>query len=119
MTKRGFAACLEISEKIELHEHIGWTRGGWFRRMNKMDAPGLYPYRLKFRLICEPARTLPLTYSTKAAGEDAAWNDTGALIDKLIFVTDKSPTWNVFIQPSIMAIPAQDFDTLHGLLSCR
>lgn len=98
-----FRAIVEfIGEYFYCEDDLGWTK-----RNDKF----LYPYRIKFRVIHESRNPVRISFSTEGVENRAQWSRPN-FIDDIVFIADKSKTWNQYIQVSIINITPEDFNIL-------
>src|SRR3990170_4256653 len=101
---QGFVASCTIGKKQESDAHIGWTKG---------KAPYLFRYRFSLQdlKIAEPPLRISYTCSGAANDVPELLSPNGFLND-VIFIADKSQTWNQYVQVSIVAITDEDYSTV-------
>ncbi|MEM5785222.1 MAG: EVE domain-containing protein [Candidatus Aenigmatarchaeota archaeon] len=98
-----FVAVIEfVGEFFYEEKEIGWTKG-----KNKF----LFPYRIKFNIIHEANNPISISFSTEINNHKAQWNKLN-FIDEIVFIADKSRTWNQYLQVSIISITKEDFETI-------
>ena len=101
-----FVAEVEIASNVyEDATPIGWT---------KNKRPFLFPYRVNLKIVREGKA--PISFSTYSDGE-AAVHAKPNLIDDIVFIADKSRTWNQYLQVSVIALSAEDFHTIASRLT--
>jgi len=83
-------------------EHIGWKKG---------EKRFLFPYRIKFELLCEAVKPVKIYFSTAENGEKAIWSKPN-IIDEITFIADRGRRWNQYVQVSIIRITEEDFNTI-------
>ena len=99
------AAVKFVGEYFYSEEDLGWTKNG-----NKF----LFPYRIKFEIICESKNPPKISFSIKEENNKARWiKRNHNLIDDIIFIADKGRTWNQYLQVSIISITEEDFNTIY------
>ena len=72
---------------------IGWV--------SKQGDPYTYPHRVRITLISLPEKPIPLDKTFRR---------------QLLFITDKGKTWQVFVFPSMVLIPEEDYHTIRKRL---
>ena len=97
-----FVAVIEFVGNYFFSERdIGWKKG-------KSDF--LFPYRIGFKIIHGSKKPPKISFSTRK-DEVAVW-DKPNLIDQITFIADKSPTWNQYLQVSIIRLTEEDFEAI-------
>ena len=90
-------------------KHIGWTKK--VRKKGKyVLEPRIYPYRVEIKILAE--EKVDVNYTTNNDGEKAIWTPHTNILDDIVFIADKSRTWNQYIQVSIIRITEEDYDTI-------
>jgi len=105
-----FVAVIEfVTRWFYSEEDIGWSKHG--RKY-------IFPYRIKFRILCEAKKPLKIHYSTEERDLKANWVKPN-FIDKISFIADKGRTWNQYFQVSIIRITEEDFITISNAIEER
>lgn len=95
-----FIAKVEIVSDLGfIKEHVGWV--------DIKGIPKLYPYRFKIKII--KGGLLHISYSTKEEKDKAIPTNPNP-IDNILFIADKSKTWNIYLQVSMVLISKDDFE---------
>ena len=103
-----FVALVEFKGRYFFDEqHIGWKKAG---------EPCLFPYRIKFDVIQEARTPIKISFSTEQNDEKAIWESTN-FIDDIVFIADRSKTWNQYVQVSILRITEEDFSILEKAIT--
>jgi predicted RNA-binding protein len=82
-----------ISDYFYDNTPVGWV--------NKRGQPYPYPHRVNIEKIILKENPLPMNAEIRK---------------ELVFITDKSKSWMVFVFPSMVLIPEEDFEKIKSLL---
>ncbi len=96
-----FVAVVEITTDMkEVFNHIGWK---------KADKNYMFPYRTNFKIVKEGK--VHIEFSTISEDEKAKVTKSN-FIDEIVFIADKSKTWNQYLQVSMVNISEEDFNKI-------
>jgi len=94
VTKKGVVGIYKVtSEYFYDSTPVGWV--------NKKGHPYTYPHRINIEPVLLNEIPLPINEEIKK---------------QLVFITDKSKSWMVFVFPSMVLIPKEDFEKIRLLL---
>jgi predicted RNA-binding protein len=94
VTRTGIAGIYKVASPYYFDDTpIGW--------INKKGEPYTYPNRVRITQILLPKKPIPFDKEFR---------------QELLFITDKGKTWQVFVFPSMVLIPEDDYHTIRKRL---
>ena len=106
-----FVAVVRVTSDMRAEfKHIGWTK-----KERGVIKPYLFPYRVDIEIIKEGK--INVSFTTSNEGEKAIWKPSDNILDDIVFIADKSRTWNQYVQVSMIRVAKEDYDTVYAKLS--